>query len=263
MSEERAHPPAVRWPIPYAVPTPVDAPAGFTLARVDVPAALDEDTSRWLPALVSDDRLHSDEATLVEALSPARRATFVAGRLAMRFAMQAAAPAVPPESAGPILRTMRGGPALPPTVAGSVSHKRDAALALMMACEPYPQGADVAVGVDLEHRPTRQDLARPSIAHRILTAHELDALSALAHDPLAQRDRVILSFAIKEAVYKAIDPTVQRYVRFTEVALHFTNEGTVAVTLLLPELASGSLTVRAHYALDTRWIIATAIAQRG
>jgi 4'-phosphopantetheinyl transferase EntD len=121
----------------------------------------------------------------------------------------------------------------------------------------------VEVGVDLEHRPTRHDLSRPSIAHRILTAHELDALSALAHDPLAQRDRVILSFAIKEAVYKAIDPTVQRYVRFTEVALHFTDEGTVAVTLLLPELASGSLTVRAHYALDTRWIIATAIAQRG
>lgn len=266
MSEERAHPPTVRWPIPYAVPTPVDAPAGFTLARVDVPDVLDEDTSRWLPALVSADRLHPDEATLVEALSPARRATFVAGRLAMRFALrsalQGAPPVVPPESARPILRTMRGGPALPPMVAGSVSHKRDAALALIVARESYPAGTEVAVGVDLEHRPTRHDLARPSIAHRILTAHELDALSALAHDPLAQRDRVILSFAIKEAVYKAIDPTVQRYVRFTEVALHFTNEGTVAVTLLLPELASGALTVHAHYALDARWIIATAIAQR-
>jgi hypothetical protein len=31
---------------------------------------------------------------------------------------------------------------------------------------------------------------------------------------------------------------------------------------LLPELDSGALTVHAHYALDARWIIATAIAQR-
>ncbi len=72
------------------------------------------------------------------------------------------------------------------------------------------------VGVDLEHRPTARDLARPSIARRILTAPELDALAELDADPLAQRERVILSFAIKEAVYKAIDPTVQRYVQFTD-----------------------------------------------
>jgi 4'-phosphopantetheinyl transferase EntD len=119
------------------------------------------------------------------------------------------------------------------------------------------------VGVDLEHRPTARDVARPSIARRILTAPELDALSAFDADPLAQRERVILSFAIKEAVYKAIDPTVQRYVRFTEVALQFSDDGAVAVSLLLPELAPEEITVRAQYALDDRWIVATAVATTG
>ena len=96
-----------------------------------------------------------------------------------------------------------------------------------------------------------------------MTAPELEALAAFDADPLAQRERVILSFAIKEAVYKAIDPTVQRYVRFTEVALQFADDGLVSVSLLLPELATGQVTVRAQYSLDDRWIVATAVAETG
>lgn len=243
------------------MPPPGDAPSAFTLARVNVPVTLDADTSSWLPTLVSNARLHADEAALVEAMPPTRRATFVAGRLAMRAALQRAHSAhAPHEAQAPILRTDRGAPVLPPTVAGSVSHKHDAALALMVPRTSLAAGASMYVGVDLEHRPTERDLARPSIARRILTADELDALSLLDHDPLAQRERVILSFAIKEAIYKSIDPTVQRYVRFTEVALRFTNDGAVAVSLLLPELANGEITVGAQYAVDDRWIVATAVA---
>ena len=75
----------------------------------------------------------------------------------------------------------------PITVAGSVSHKHDAALALMAPRSAVAAGGSMHVGVDLEHRPTARDVARPSIARRILTAPELDALSALDADPLAQR----------------------------------------------------------------------------
>lgn len=240
---------------------PSDAPLGFRLARVNVPASLDADTSTWLPALVAGARLHPDEAALVESMPPTRRATFVAGRLAMREAMRRVLAAdTPHEIQAPILRTDRGAPMLPATVAGSVSHKHDAALALMLPRTEHASGVWVHVGVDLEHRPTERDLSRPSIARRILTPDELDALSLLDHNPLAQRERVILSFAIKEAVYKAIDPTVQRYVRFTEVALRFIDDGTVSASLLLPELAVGDITVRAQYSLDDRWIVATAVA---
>jgi len=258
MSDVTIGPAALLWPSPQFVPAPSDAPLAFTLARVDVPVRLDADTSNWLPALVTDARLHPDEAVLVEAMPPTRRSTFVAGRLAMRAALRRTLS--PLDAHLPILRTERGAPVLPQMVAGSVSHKHDAALALMMPRGAVPAGASMHVGVDLEHRPTERDLARPSIARRILTGDELDALSLLDHDPLAQRERVILSFAIKEAIYKAIDPTVQRYVRFTEVALRFTDEGTVAASLLLPELANGEITVGAQYAIDDRWIVATAVA---
>jgi enterobactin synthetase component D len=261
MPDATPRPSARLWPAPQLVPAPSGAPSAFTLARVEVPPALDADTSLWLPALVSGARLHPEEAALVEAMPPARRATFVAGRLAMRAAMGfTLAERTPREAFAPILRTARGAPVLPHAVAGSVSHKHDAALALMAPRSAVAAGGSLHVGVDLEHRPTARDLARPSIARRILTAWELDALSALDTDLLAQRERVILSFAIKEAVYKAIDPTVQRYVRFTEVALQFSDDGLVSVSLLLPELTTGQIMVRAQYSLDERWIVATAVA---
>ena len=261
MPDSTTRPAALLWPAPQLVPAPSGAPSAFTLARVEVPPALDADSSLWVPTLVSSALLHPEEAALAEAMPPARRATFVAGRLAMRAAMGFTLAEGGPQAVfAPILRTARGAPVLPNVVAGSVSHKHDAALALMSARGTLPSGASMHVGVDLEHRPTPRDVERPSIARRILTAPELDALSSLDADPLAQRERVILSFAIKEAVYKAIDPTVQRYVQFTEVALQFGDDGAVAVSLLLPELATGQIIVRAQYSLDERWIVATAVA---
>ncbi len=258
MSNDALRPSALLWPAPTMVSAPAGAPSTFALARIDIPPVLDANVDRWLPDLVAAERLHPDEAALVAAMLPTRRATFVAGRIAMRDAMQTAlATHAPTDARYPILRTDRGAPVLPSTVAGSVSHKHDAALALMQPMAHHT----VRVGVDLEHRPTERDLARPSIAKRILTAPELDALAQLHHEPLLQRERVILSFAIKEAIYKAIDPTVQRYVRFTEVALAFTEENRVRVSLLLPELANGELQVHAHYALQDKWIIATATAE--
>ena len=71
-----------------------------------------------------------------------------------------------------------------------------------------------------------------------------------------------MSFAIKEAIYKAIDPTVERYVHFTEVALHFREAGEVEVELRLPELPAEVWQVTARYALDDRWIMAVATAVR-
>ncbi len=264
MPDATTRPSALLWPAPQFVPAPSNAPSAFALARVEVPPALDPDTGLWLPALVAAERLHPGEAALAEAMSPVRRATFVAGRLAMRAAMGAAlADQAPHDAVAPILRSARGAPVLPATVAGSVSHKQDAALALALPRHALAHGASLHVGVDLEHRPSPRDVDRPSIARRILTAPELDALAEFDADPLAQRERVILSFAIKEAVYKAIDPTVQRYVQFTEVALQFADDGAVAVSLLLPELLHRDVTVHAHYAFDDRWIVATAVAETG
>lgn len=195
--------------------------------------------------------LHADERALVTAMPPERKATFVAGRHALRAALDAVAPQ---HRDTPLLRTARGAPHLPAGVTGSISHKRTRAIAIAAA------SAGELLGIDLEHRPTDADAHRPSIADRILTGFERDALRGL--DALGHREATLLRFALKEAVYKAIDPYVKRYVRFTEVELDVQNDGSATVRLLLPELEVRDVIVESRWHFDGPWIIAVARSRR-
>ncbi len=229
------------------------------------------------------ERLPHAEAELARSLSTARRAPFIAGRMALRAALHAVDPALAGE---PLLRTARGGPLLPAGVSGSISHKPTRAIAIVA---PF---RDNHLGIDLEHRPIEGDprnaeTATGALARRILTAHELEQLDqfcaekadhsgntsgARAWHERALREYVLLHFALKEAVYKSIDPLVNRHVRFTEVQLdvrtqsqpgelssHAQSEGTASVTLLLPELSGGSVEVNTAWWMDEDWIVATSL----
>jgi 4'-phosphopantetheinyl transferase EntD len=149
--------------------------------------------------------LHDEERAFFETLAGARRATWLAGRLALRRALEAIA-----EGVGPILSDDRGAPSLPPHVRGSIAHKETVAVALAIRSTGE---AHVGVGVDVEYdRPLRVDISR-----RVLTIRELAVLEGFSD---ADRDRVVRrAFAIKEAIYKAIDPLCRRYVGFREVEL--------------------------------------------
>jgi 4'-phosphopantetheinyl transferase EntD len=149
-------------------------------------------------------------------LAPARRDEYIAGRTALHLALATAAATTNIASAAAILSSERGAPILPPGWVGSVSHKGAFAAALI-APERHRH-----IGLDLERaQPSRQDIAR-----RILTPRE--------QATLPDRGRAVtLRFAIKEAIYKALDPYVRRYVGFTEVELDFAGD-VVTVTTELP-----------------------------
>jgi 4'-phosphopantetheinyl transferase EntD len=155
--------------------------------------------------------LPPDEQARAHALGPGRRGGYVAGRAALHQALG---------SMLPIGTDDRGAPILPAGWVGSVSHKGAFAAALVALA-----GAG-HVGVDLE----RAEPPRADIARRILTAREQAAL------PIGTDDRgraATLRFSIKEAIYKAIDPYVRRYVEFTEVELELRGDA-VTVTTALP-----------------------------
>lgn len=142
-------------------------------------------------------------------LGPVRRRDYVAGRTAIHLALA---------SDAAILSDDRGAPVLPPGWVGSISHKAGVAAALIA-----PAGAG-HIGVDLELAAA----PRADIARRVLTPREQAALAGGGRG-------VTLRFAIKEAIYKAIDPYVRRYVGFTEVELDLDAAGgAVAVTTALP-----------------------------
>jgi len=167
--------------------------------------------------------VHPDEAAFVHGSPAARRATFLGGRVALRAAM-AALGAAPADPAPPILSTPRGAPAMPPGFVGSVSHKREVAIAIAARAEPTPRAT---VGIDVEiARPLRTD-----IAPRVLTPAERADLAGL--DGAARDAAVLLRFAAKEAIYKALDPWVQRLVSFQEAEIDAAPDGALRARLAL------------------------------
>jgi enterobactin synthetase component D / holo-[acyl-carrier protein] synthase len=150
-------------------------------------------------------RLHPDERSAGAALPIARRRDWAAGRLALRAALEQAGYG----DHAAISADERGAPRLPAGWGGSISHKRGLAIAIAQRDDAWRLGVDLELDAP----------SRVSIEGRVLTAGERDALARLGLDADAHGRAVMLRFAIKEAIYKAIDPYVRRYVGFQEVEL--------------------------------------------
>jgi 4'-phosphopantetheinyl transferase EntD len=209
----------------------MDAPAPFSrLFQLDLPygrcvgvalpvlrAAAADGAGDDVPAAALA-ALHEDERRHAAALGPLRRVTWVGGRLALRAALDDLSLA-----AGAILPTPRGAPALPDAVVGSISHKDGLAVALAA-----PAGGGWRVGVDIERvTPRRSDIAR-----HVLRLEERERLAPPSDEPRRQAE-ILSAFSAKEAIYKALDPFVGRYVAFDEVAVVLRDDGSAGVTLHL------------------------------
>ncbi len=188
--------------------------------------------------------LHPDEAAFARTLSPVRRAGWVGGRVALRAALQA----VGVEATAPLLATPRGAPLLPAGAVGSVSHKSDLAVALAARAATPPEAT---LGIDVEVvRPFKHDIAR-----HVLTAGERAALPPEG----PARDREVLRlFSAKEAIYKALDPWVRRFVSFQEAAIAYASAG-LAATVTLAQ-GEGPFAVELHDASDDRILLLAARA---
>ena len=176
-------------------------------------------------ALPAAERAHAD------SLGPLRRREMICGRTALHDALSSLEPNL---ATSPILADERGAPVLPAGWIGSVSHKGERGAALVAPV------SEARIGVDLElAQPSRQDIAR-----YILTRREQEAL-------VDRGKGATLRFSIKEAIYKAIDPFVRRYVAFTEVELDVLDDGTALVTARLPFTIETTWQERAGYWLTT------------
>jgi 4'-phosphopantetheinyl transferase EntD len=174
--------------------------------------------------------LAPEEAAFARGLSPLRRRTWIGGRAALRQALARAGF----EVTTPVPADDRGAPALPPGISGSVTHKEGLAAALVA----HATGA--RVGVDIEH----DVVGKQDIASHILADDEVAELSAL--DAPSRAREVLLRFSAKEAIYKALDPFVRRYVGFKEVSVVTQPDGGARV---ISRLRDGE----GPFAIDVRW----------
>jgi len=170
------------------------------------------------------------EGAFASTLSPLRRRTWVGGRAALREALARAGL----EVAGPVLRDDRGAPALPAGISASITHKEGLAAALVA------RATGGRVGVDVE-----QDVAgKQDIASYVLADEEVAELAA--HDVPSRAREVLLRFSAKEAIYKALDPFVRRYVGFKEVSVVTRDDGGARVSARLRD-------GEGPFAIDVRW----------
>jgi enterobactin synthetase component D len=176
--------------------------------------------------------LHPDEVAYARTLAPARRPGWVGGRVALRAALAG----LGRSPATAILATPRGGPALPPGIVGSVSHKRELAVAIAALARGT---ATATLGIDVEiPRRLRQDISR-----HVLTPDERAALAPLDAD--ARETEVLWRFAAKEAIYKALDPWVHRFVGFDEAIVSRAEDGALSARLGLTR-GEGPFSVELH-----------------
>jgi len=174
-------------------------------------------------------QLFPAEAEHARTLRGYRQGQFVGGRMAVRRACEQLG-----VRAGPVLSDPRGAPILPRGFTGSVSHKRTLAVGMVA------HRRDGTLGVDLED----YGPPRPSIASQVLRPSEVEAIASL---PEARRwIALLIRFSIKESIYKALDPFVQRYVAFEEAEVTPDLQGLAEVQLHL-DGQEGPFAVDARY----------------
>jgi 4'-phosphopantetheinyl transferase EntD len=190
-------------------------------------------------------QLHATEEARARDWAPARRATWVAGRCALRAALAGAGLG----ATGPLLTTPRGAPMVPPEVTASVAHKAVGSLVTAVAlAAPASRGP---VGIDLE----ALEPERLGLEAGILSAAELAALA-----PIHGRERwqaVLTRFCLKEATFKALDPIAPCDLDLREVAAWPLPTG--AATLEWTALhAVPPDRVSARWEIMSPWVLATA-----
>lgn len=190
------------------------------------------------------ERLPIEEQAFAATLRGYRQGQFVAGRMALRSACEQLGlnpPALIPDD--------RGAPRLPPGWTGSISHKGDLAVGMVA------RAGRGRVGVDLEdYGPPRL-----SIARRILTAAELALVESLPEE--RRWFAILIRFSVKEAIYKALDPYVRRYVAFDEAEVDVDPDGRAAVRLTLAR-GEGPFVAEARYEWLRGRLLASARVRR-
>jgi 4'-phosphopantetheinyl transferase EntD len=190
---------------------------------VRIPATPEEADALAAAGLVTEER------EFAAPLPPLRRRAWIAGRLAARVALRDLGFDAPP-----LFSDDRGAPSFPGGTAGSISHKGDTAVVLVAT------GTEGHLGVDLEI----DAIGKVDIASKVLTEAERRELAGLSREERARE--VLLRFSAKEAIYKALDPYVRRYVGFQEVAVSPDANGRAHVV-------AGLTGGEGPFSFDVRW----------
>ena len=161
--------------------------------------------------------LHPIEAACLSPRATSkRRKEFIMGRAAAHAALVKLG-----KSTSGIGKNRSGAPIWPPDIVGSITHKNDAALAVVA-----PTQRCRGVGVDIE---SADDPINPDISRRICHPEEIPWV---VKDHTLSTLRLKLIFSAKESIFKAVNPYSGDFVSFTDIRLKWCEaQGEFDVTL--------------------------------
>lgn len=170
--------------------------------------------AQMAPAQADPTTLHPLEQAQVAAAVSSRRHEYAAGRHLARPLLHAlgAAPA-------PLLNGADRAPLWPPGIIGSITHCTGLCV-VAVASAATARG----IGIDVEPaRPLPQD-----VVASVLVAGESDHFAALPDDAIGCADRLV--FCAKEAAYKALYPSLRKFLDFPDLRVELAADGTFAVS---------------------------------
>jgi enterobactin synthetase component D len=198
-----------RWPLPFVLPDTVLLGTHFDIKQ-----------------LASDDFQRSaiEPPASIQRSVAKRQAEFLAGRVCARAALQqleglSFIPAIGEDRA----------PVWPAHITGSITHSTGRAAAIV-ANKAHWRG----LGMDMENLLDAERAER--LAGEILTGPELQRMAAGARDQLAKV--VTLTFSVKESLFKALYPIVQKRFYFEHAEVLEWSEGGEVRLRLLTDLSS-------------------------
>jgi len=148
----------------------------------------------------------------------------------------------------------------PPDFAAAAQRHRTLASRILTAREQDALATEVAATFHQRRRAAPAATEETTQPAQVAIARRTISPEMVMHDAII-RDATLLRFALKEAVYKAIDPVVQRYVRFTEVEVDVHEHGAATIHLMLPELDGHDAQLDAWWQMDDRWIMGAVRAE--
>jgi phosphopantetheine--protein transferase-like protein len=148
----------------------------------------------------------------------------------------------------PLLVAHCGAPLVPPGWSGSISHKGPLVVAL---ASPIAVGA---VGIDVE----RIDKDDDRLQGKVLTAAERERLPT---DDVARRRSIVMSFSLKEAVWKALQPEDQEDLDFEDIETVLDHATPQVWQPVEVRLVTRAALLRGAIIFDEDWLIAAAIRE--
>ncbi|MDO7926455.1 4'-phosphopantetheinyl transferase superfamily protein [Pseudomonas sp. KFB-139] len=197
--------PTRHWPLPHAVPGAILVSSHF-----DPQKLVEGDFQRCAIA---------PPASIQRSVAK-RQAEFLAGRLCAREALRQ----LDERLYVPTIGEDRA-PIWPTDICGSITHSTGWAAAIVAPRQQWR-----GLGLDTENLLSTDRATR--LAGEILTADELAAMAAGPQEEIALR--VTLTFSIKEALFKALYPIVQKRFYFEDAQLlEWSADGSVRLRLLM------------------------------